>query len=81
MADFTMTGPSFCNLGAQGVCPLHQVDHNYGAWLGPPIEPAPCLTVCNVTQNTVRLSVCNGPALFHAAPGEAPRVFQPGDWT
>lgn len=77
----TMTGPLFCNLGAQGVCPLHQVGHNYGTFFGPPIDPAPILEVCNVIKNVTRIHPTNGPALFHARPGVYLRVFQPGDWT
>lgn len=77
----TMTGPLFCNLGAQGVCPLHQIDHNYGAWLGPPIEPAPILSVHNVGYVRHVSGGVNGAAAFHVTPPENTRVIQPGDWT
>lgn len=75
-----MTGRWLCNLGAQGVCPLHCIDHNYGAWLGAPVEPAPILSVHNVSRVAHVGFGANGAAAFHVDPPFT-RVWQPGDWT
>lgn len=77
----TMLQLLHCNIGHQGWCELHATDHNYGAWLGPPVEPAPILSVHNVGYVRHVVHGVRGAAAFHVTPPENTRVVQPGDWT
>lgn len=81
MPGLTMLQLLHCNIGQQGWCALHDTDHNYGAWLGPPIEPAPILSVHNVGYVRHVSGGVNGAAAFHVTPPGNTRVIQPGDWT